>query len=170
MRNPYPLNLLYLPLYTLTFCLSLRPRLHTDPRNETLHKNSIETLSISTLNLVHRDSTNIPPIPPSSTLAPCENWTQFESLNIHRIFVCRKFYNQKHCTAATNASLVNSDLLLSTICSFSTVANPPKVNTTEKWRQYLDKVHMDILFGECVNLWGHWYALLIVDVSTRYCW
>ena len=63
----------------------------TETSNVTLHKNSIEPLSISTLNLVHRDDTNLTPIPPSSTLAPCENQTQFEYLNIHCILSCRQF-------------------------------------------------------------------------------
>ena len=29
---------------------------------------------------------------------------------------------------------------------------------------------MDIVFGDCVALGGHRYALLLVDVATRYCW
>ena len=29
---------------------------------------------------------------------------------------------------------------------------------------------MDIVFGECVALGGNRYALLLVGVSTRYCW
>ena len=29
---------------------------------------------------------------------------------------------------------------------------------------------MDIVFGDCVALGGHKYALLLVDVDTRYCW
>ena len=29
---------------------------------------------------------------------------------------------------------------------------------------------MDIVFGYCVELGGHSYTLLLVDVSTRYCW
>ena len=29
---------------------------------------------------------------------------------------------------------------------------------------------MDIVFGDCVALGGHWYAPLLVDVATRYCW
>ena len=28
---------------------------------------------------------------------------------------------------------------------------------------------MDIVFGECVDLGGHRYALLLADVATRYC-
>ena len=75
-----------------------------------LHKNLVEPLYIRTLRLFHKYSNNLPPIPPSSTPAPCENRTQFEFLNIHRIFGCRKFRNKKHLTAATDASLVNSVL------------------------------------------------------------
>ena len=140
----------------------------TEPRNATLHKNSIDPLSICTLNLVHIDATNLPRIPLSSTPAPCENRTQFESLNIHRIFGFRQFRNQKHLTAATNASLLNSGIIPSTIVSFATISNPPKGKTIKKLRQYLDKVHMDIVSGDCVALGGYRYALLLVDVATRY--
>ena len=77
---------------------------------------------------------------------------------------------KKYLTAETNASLVNSGLLLSNIGSFSAIANPPKGETINKIRQYLDKVHMDIVFGDCVALGGHVYALLLVDVATRYFW
>ena len=142
----------------------------SEPRDAILHKNSVEPLYIRTLNLVHKDANNIPPTPPSSTPAPCENRTQFNSLNLHRIFGCRQFRNQKHLTAATSVSLVNSGLLPSTIGSFSTIKNPAKGKRIKKRRQFLDKVHMDIVFGDCVALWGHWYALLLVDVSTRECW
>ena len=79
----------------------------TEPSDENLHKNSVETLSVHTINLVHEDITNIPPIPTLLTPAPCENRTQFKSLNIHRIFGCKQFRNKKHLTAETNASLVN---------------------------------------------------------------
>ena len=127
----------------------------TEPSDATLHKNSIEPLSIRTINLVHRDATNLTPIPPSSTPAPCENLRPLEYLNLQLLFGCRHSRNQKHLTAATNASLVNSGLLPSTIGSFATIANPSKGNTIKKRRQYLDKVHMDIVFGDCVALGGH---------------
>ena len=138
----------------------------TEPRNANLHKNYIEPLSIRTLNLVHIYTTNLPPIPPSSTPATCNNRTHFESLNLHRIFGCRQFRNQKHLTVATNASIVNLGLLSSTIGSFDTISDPPKGKTIKKRRQYLEKFHMDIVSGDCVDLGGHRYALLLVDIST----
>ena len=142
----------------------------TDPRNATLHKKSVKPLSIHTLNLFHRDSSNLCPIPTSSKAETCENLTQFESLNLHRIFGCRQFHNKKHLTAATNASLVKSGLLPSTIREFSTIANPNKGNPIKKRHHYLEKVYMEIVFGDCVALWGHWYDLLLFDVATKYCW
>ena len=140
----------------------------TEPSNTTLKKNSIEPLSTRTLNLVHKDAANICPIPPSSRLASCKNKKRFESLNIHCIFGCRKFRNQKHLTSATNTSIVNSSLLPSTIGYFATTANSTKGNTIKKQRHYLDKVHRDIVFGDCVALGGHQYALILVYVPTRY--
>ena len=142
----------------------------TEPSDAKLQKNSIKPLSIRTLNMVHRDATNLLPIPPSLTPAPCDNLTQFESLDLHRIFGCKQSRNQKYLTAETNASLVNSDLLPITISSFANISNTTKVNPIKKRRQYTDKVHMDIVFGDCVALGGHQYALLLVDVDTRYCW
>ena len=139
----------------------------TEPSDATINKKSIEPLSIRTLNIVHRDSLNLPPIPPSLIPAPCNNITQSESLNLHRIFGCSKFRNQNDLTAATNASLVKSGFLSSTIGSFATIDNNPKGNTIKKQRQFLYKVHMDIVFGECGTLGGNRYALLLVDVATR---
>ena len=109
------------------------------PSNAIVHKNLVRPLSIRILNLVHKDANNLPPIQPLSTPASCENRTQFDSLNLHRIFGCRKFRNKKHLTAETNASLVNSGLLLSTIGSFATIANPPKGKPIKKRRQLLEK-------------------------------
>ena len=130
----------------------------SEPSDALLHKNSVEPLSLRTLNPVHKDATDLPPILPSSTPAPYENRTQFELFNIHRIFGCRQFSNQKHLTAETNASLVNSDLLPSTIVYFATIANPEKGKPIKKRRQFLNKFHMDIVFGDCVTLGGHRYA------------
>ena len=139
----------------------------SEPSDAILHNNSVKPLYIRTLNLFNKDANNLPPIPPLPIPAPCENITQFESLNLHHIFGCRKFRNQKHLTAATNASLVNSGLLPYTIVSFVTIANPAKGKPINKWSQFLEKVHMGIVFGDCVALGGHHYALLLVGVATR---
>jgi hypothetical protein len=35
---------------------------------------------------------------------------------------------------------------------------------------FLDIVHMDIVFGDCVSVGGFCYALVLVDQATRYNW
>ena len=139
-----------------------------EPSVTTLHKNSVEPIPIRTLNMVHRDATNLPPIPPSLTLAPCENRTQFKSLNLHCIFGCRKFRNQKHLTAETNASIVSSCILPSSISSFATIKNPTKGKKNQKSTTVPQIFHMGIVFGDCVALGGNQHALILVDVATRY--
>ena len=54
----------------------------SEPSDALLHKNLVEPLSLRTLKLVHNDASNLTHIPPSLTPAPCENRTQFESLNL----------------------------------------------------------------------------------------
>ena len=66
--------------------------------------------------------------------------------------------------------MVNSGLLPFEIGSFATISNPEKGKLIKKRRQFLDKFHMYIVFVDCVALGGHRYALLLVDVTTRYCW
>ena len=118
----------------------------TDIINSIIHKNSIKPLYICTLNIVHRDANNLPHIHPSSTLAPCENQTQFKSLDIQRIFGCSQFRNQKHLTAATNESLLNSGLLPSNIGSFATIANTPQ----RKSHQEVTPVPRQIPYGHSI--------------------
>ena len=68
------------------------------------------------------------------------------------------------------AILANGGLLPSTIGYFVTISNPPKIKPVNNLRNYLDKVHMDIVFSVCVALGGHRYTLILVDVATIYFW
>ena len=36
--------------------------------------------------------------------------------------------------------------------------------------KFLNAVHMDIAFGDCVSVGGYRYALILVDRATRYNW
>ena len=72
--------------------------------------------------------------------------------------------------SSDNASLLNTGELSPTLGNFSTIVNLPQGKPIKKRRRYLQKVHMDIIFGDCMALGGFWYALLLVDVSTWYTW
>eukprot|EP00804_Cyclotella_cryptica_P022103 CCRYP_011581-RA/>CCRYP_011581-RA protein AED:0.10 eAED:0.05 QI:0/0/0/1/0/0/6/0/1337 len=128
-------------------------------------------LSPRLLSAIHANPTSLPPVPPHATPAAIESRTTFDPLKLHRIFGCRRFKNQQHATSASkNATLLQTGELPTTIGDFTTINNPPRGKLIKKRRQFLNKVHMDIVFGDCLSLGGFKYALLLVDVATRYCW
>jgi hypothetical protein len=139
--------------------------------DEDLISASSEQLSTKLLTSLHTDPANLPPVPLSHTPGPAEHRTTFDSLKLHHIFGCRHFKNQNHFIAASsNAKLIKSGELPSTLGDFATINNPDKGKPLTQPRKYLDKVHLDIVFGDCLALGGFRYALVLVDVATRYCW
>ena len=143
-----------------------------DPLQEAeLLDNSDSPLSSIMLKRLHHNPESLPPVRPANTSAACESRTVFDTLKLHKIFGCRRFRNQRHITAASsNATLIHTGELPPTLGSFATIVNPPAGKTSRRRRRYLDKVHMDIVFGDCLALGGYRYALILVDVATRYCW
>ena len=136
-----------------------------------LATNSAVPLTTAQLSLVHHDAGILPAVPPCYTPAPCESRRQFDSLQLHRIFGCRRFRHMRHLTdAASNATLLSSGELPPTLGAFATIQHPPKGKPLKRHRKYLDKVHMDIIFGDCVAFGGYRYGILLVDVATRYAW
>jgi hypothetical protein len=57
-----------------------------------------------------------------------------------------------------------------TIGDYTNINNPPKGKPLKKRWKYLEKVHLDIVFGDCVALGGYCYALILVDAATRFTW
>eukprot|EP00804_Cyclotella_cryptica_P016077 CCRYP_004202-RA/>CCRYP_004202-RA protein AED:0.18 eAED:-0.12 QI:0/0/0/1/0.5/0.33/3/0/1917 len=128
-------------------------------------------LPIRLLKSIHPNTSKLPSIPPYATPSATESRTTFDTLKLHRIFGCRRFRNQEHVTSASlNAKLLKTGDFPPTIGDFATITNPPRGKPLTKRRQFLDKVHMDIVFGDCLSLGGFKYALLLVDVATRYSW
>ena len=51
---------------------------------------------------------------------------------------------------AANATLIHTGAVPPTLGSYATITNPPRGKALRKRRKFLDKVHMDIVFGDCV--------------------
>ena len=103
--------------------------------------------------------------------APCENYTTFDTLGLHKIVGYQHFFHPNHIAIApTNAKLIHTSNLPPTLGSFAITFNPPAGKTIRKCRRFLDKCHMDIVYGDTLSLGGFCYALILVDVATRYCW
>jgi hypothetical protein len=123
--------------------------------NEELTRSAEKPLTKRMVKAIHENVQSIPDVPPSYTPAPAEHTTSFDSLRLHRIFGCRKFKNQLHITAASkNASLICCGELPTTIGNYTTINNPPKGKPIKKRQKYLDKVHLDIVYGDCMGLGG----------------
>eukprot|EP00956_Cyclotella_meneghiniana_P028868 scaffold68397_cov20-Cyclotella_meneghiniana.AAC.1 len=136
-----------------------------------LEQSTLKPLSTRILNSLHSDPNSLPPIPPCYTAGACENRTAFDGLKLHKIFGCRKFRHPSHLIASSlNASMLAGGELPHTIGDFASINMPNRGKPIKKRRKFLEKVHMDIVFGDCVSLGGFRYALLLVDIATRYVW
>ena len=111
-----------------------------------------------------------PLVPPSTTPAPFKQRTTIDSLRLQKIFGCCKFCNQQHATAAANDKLIQTDSLARNLSSFAIIPNQPHGKALRRCHKFLDKIHSDIIFGDCVGLGGFHYAIILVDVAMRYCW
>ena len=122
--------------------------------------------------LIHHEGSSFPSVRPCDTANGSDTKTHWSSEELHRIMGCRKFRNYKHILQVSRDGewVDGGEFPL----SFGTYATIPKSNRSgllDKTKyKYLDAVHMDIAFGDCVGVGGFQYALILVDRATRYNW
>ncbi len=97
------------------------------------------------------------------------HWTAEE---LHRIMGCCKFRNYEHILQVSyDGQWVDGGEFPPSLGSFATM---PKANRSEPLDptryKYLDAVHIDIAFGNCLSIVGFWYALILVNQATCYNW
>ena len=85
---------------------------------------------------------------------------------------CRKFRNYKHLLQVSrDGEWVDGGEFPPSLGSFATIPKSHRGGPLDKCRyKYLDAVHMDIAFGDCLSVGGFRYALILVDRATRYNW
>jgi hypothetical protein len=85
---------------------------------------------------------------------------------------CCKFRNYKHLLQVSRGGeWVDGGELPPSLGSFMTIPKAKKGGALNRTKyRYLDAVHVDIAFGDCVSVGGFWYALILVDRATRYNW
>ena len=111
------------------------------------------------LALLHPDEAAMPLIRPCDAPGLSDTRRQFSDLKLHRIFGCRQFRNPSDLVdAAADASLLQGGERPPTLGDTSTMAKRKKGKSITKFRKYLDKVHLDIVHGDCVSLGGFKYA------------
>ena len=85
---------------------------------------------------------------------------------------CRKFRNYKHIIQVSrDGEWVDGGEFPLSFGSYATIPKLQRRGPLDKTRyKYLDAVHMDIAFGDCVSIKGFRYALILVDRAARYNW
>ena len=97
------------------------------------------------------------------------HWTSEE---IHRIMGCRKFRNYKHILdVSRDGEWLDGGEFPMSLGSYATIPKAKRGQPLDRTDyRYLNAVHMDIAFGDCVSVGGYRYALILVDRATRYNW
>jgi hypothetical protein len=85
---------------------------------------------------------------------------------------CHKFRNYKHLLQVSRGGeWVDGGEFPPSIDSFVTIPKAKKGGTLDRTKyHYLDAVHVDIAFGDCISVGGFRYALILVDQATHYNW
>jgi hypothetical protein len=81
---------------------------------------------------------------------------------------CRKFCNYKHLLQVSHDDTwVDGGKFPPALGSFATVPKSNKGTPLDQTLyKYLDAVHVDIAFGDCLSIGGFRYALILVDRAT----
>jgi hypothetical protein len=126
----------------------------------------------SILKLLHHEGSQLPSIRPCDTAHNSDTKMHWTAKEIHRIMGCCKFRNYKHILQVSReGEWLDGGEFPPSLGSFATI---PKSNCSgpldrTKYK-YLDAVHMDIAFGDCLLISGFCYALILIDQATQYNW
>jgi hypothetical protein len=115
--------------------------------------------------LHHPDKTP-PPVRPCDTPNPSDTKSKWTAEELHRITGCRQFRNYRHLIQSSkNGIFVDSGKFPASIGSYATISNAAHgkpIDCTPS--KYLDIVHINIAFGDCLLIGGYKYALFLLIV------
>ena len=95
----------------------------------------------------------------------------FTSDKIYRLFGNRGFRNYANfCLTSKDSEFINGGEPMPSLGEFTTIPKRSRGMQLPRPRRALEKVHVDIVFGDGLGRLGYRYALLLVDQATRYIW
>ncbi len=122
--------------------------------------------------LLHRAGSSLPPIRPCDTAKASDTKTHWSAKELHWVIGCWNFCNYKDfLQVSRDGQLVDGGEFPPLLESCITIPKA-KCGLLLDWTfyHYLDAVHMDIVFGNCLSVSGFQYALILVDCAMRYNW
>jgi hypothetical protein len=122
--------------------------------------------------LLHWDGSSLPLVRPCDTANTSDTKTHWTVEELHCTMGCHKFWNYKTLIQVSHdGEWIDGGKFPPSLGSFATIPKAKRglpLNKTKYF--YLDAVHMDIAFGDCLSVGGYKYSLVLVDCSTRYNW
>ena len=121
---------------------------------------------------LHHPNTRLPPVRPCDTPNSSETKSTYTPEELHRLTGCRRFRNYQHIISGTkDGTLLNTGEFPLSLGTYATIPKAPRGKAVNRLlSKYLDIVHVDIAFGDCVSVGGYKFALILVDRATRYNW
>jgi hypothetical protein len=117
------------------------------------------------------------PAAPPPDVWPCDTPNESDSLQdlasdkIYHLFGNRRFRNYEHFgQTSKDAKFVRGGEPCPTIGEFANIRKRKRGTILPPTKRYLDKVHLDIVFGDTISKLGFRYAILLIDRATKYIW
>ena len=124
------------------------------------------------VHLVHCPGSLPPSVCPCNYSNGSDTKTHWTLEELHRAFGCRRFRNYWHIiqTSLDGEWVDKGDFPLS-LGSYTTIPKAPHGGSIDCEKSFfLDIVHVNIAFGNCVSVGGVHYSLIFVDRATWYNW
>jgi hypothetical protein len=120
--------------------------------------------------LVHHAGSSLPPIRPCDRANGSDTKTYWTAEELHRALGCRCFRNYKHILQTSlNGKWIDGGEFPLALGSYATIPKAKHGRTIDRTcYRFLDIVHMDIAFSDCISVGGGCYALVLVDRATCY--
>jgi hypothetical protein len=124
------------------------------------------------IELIHCEGTNLPSVclcKPAKALDTKTHWTLEE---LHQAIGCCKFWNYKHLLQVSpDGKWMDGGEFPASLGSYPMICKSNSGGPIDRCKyKYLDAVHMDIAFGNCLSIGSFRYALILVDCATQYNW
>jgi hypothetical protein len=115
--------------------------------------------------LLHHPNTLLPDIHPCDTANASDTKVHWTSEEIHRIIGCQKFWNYKHILKVSrDGEWMDGGEFPMSLGFYASIPKAKRGQSIDRTDyHYLDAVHMDIAFGDCVSVRGYRFALMLVD-------
>jgi hypothetical protein len=121
---------------------------------------------------LHHPHSHFPPIQPCDTPDASNSKRAFIPEELHRLTGCRRFWNYQYIISTSNGGvLTNTGEFPLSLGTYTPIPKAPRGKPIDRIpSKYLDIVHVDIVFGDCISIGSYKFALVFVNWATCYNW